>query len=216
MSTSLDSANALATRADTKLAVNLSTAADLTIDRQVRRLINGVSHQFNAHTGRKLKKRTLTEYYDGDGTALLNLDQYPIRSNSTGISVHVIDERQTFASDTDFGSTYKVAAADIDIREDEGQLQLRDAVFTKGRANVKVVYEAGFETTASSTNSEHLPNDLQEAFFEQVHFLWSRSSSNRIGLRSKSTATESENYAIEALPFTVRTALDSHRDQRFA
>tara|TARA_R100000808_G_scaffold1214_3_gene5711 strand:+ start:1909 stop:2556 length:648 start_codon:yes stop_codon:yes gene_type:complete len=215
MSTSLDSANNLSSLSLTKEAIN-EAAATTTYDSQIRRLIDSVSHEFNTKTGRRLKKRSLTEYFDGNGEGSVTLSEYPIRSSTTGIEVYVVDARTSFSSDTDFSSGTKKAAADVDIRENEGQVYLRNSVFTRGAQNVKVVYAAGYSTTTSSTDPERIPFDLQEAVHESIHLRWQRNKGNRVDLRAQATENQSETYLIEESPYQIRDTIARYRDSRFA
>ncbi|HFD04718.1 MAG TPA: hypothetical protein ENJ25_01075, partial [Firmicutes bacterium] len=71
----LDTDNALTTLDDAKTwcGVNNTDYDTLLTD-----FINSVSWQFNSFTNRKLKARDITAQYDGDGSNVMVLPEYPV------------------------------------------------------------------------------------------------------------------------------------------
>lgn len=143
---SLDTANSLITLSETKRYLGLSTAAS-TWDNRIEDFIDEVSHFCNAYTGRKLKARDLTEYYDGDGSTELVLNEYPLNSDSTGIDLYI---------DTtwDYSTGTKVNSTSMLLYEDEGKIVLKGNSYTKGAQSVKISYNGGYTTSA-------MPRDLK-------------------------------------------------------
>jgi hypothetical protein len=96
---------------------------------------------------RKFEKTTYTdEYYNGDGTSLLFLKQYPIVSIT---SITIDDTAVDNVTDRDY----------VRYNPNNGGLYLMGAVFTQGFQNVKITYEAGY-----AAGSE--PNEIINAVYE--------------------------------------------------
>ena len=74
---SIDTVNALTTLIKAKAWLGVAPAPDTTDDDEIERLIDSVSWQFNSFTKRRLLSRTLTEYYEGDGTNKFMSPEYP-------------------------------------------------------------------------------------------------------------------------------------------
>jgi hypothetical protein len=87
----LDTGNALVTLAETKSY--LGATSSTSNDGRITRLINSVSNRFNLETKRKLKSRSLTEFYDGNGGNTLWTNEFPIVSVSTNIAITVDSDR---------------------------------------------------------------------------------------------------------------------------
>lgn len=120
--------NALTTVANVKYVWG-RPQADTGDDDRIQTLINLISDRIEYWCGRKFTKQTYTdELHDGNGDNYLFLKQYPI------VSVTEI-KRDDIAVDSDYYKVY----------EDEGFV-LKETYWTKGYQNLKVTYEAGFET----------------------------------------------------------------------
>ncbi len=212
MATSLDSNNNLVTLDAAKRFLGQSTA-NSSHDSRIRDQIDQVSHLFNSLTGRLLKKRTLTEYYDGEGGRTLLLRQYPIRSTSTGITVHVVSERTNYATDTDFSTAARVSSSDVDVRAKAGLVRIKGTSFWRGTANVKVVYEAGYDTTGASTGSERMPLDLEGAVLETIMYRWERQKQHRLGIQSISHDDGSATFSDFEMPLSAARVVNAYRSR---
>jgi len=98
---------------------------------------------------RHLGSSVFTEFYDGDGSEKLLLDNYPIISVT---SVHDDDDRV-------YGVDTLIDADDIVSYDEEGILLYDNGTFTVGHKNIKVVYQAGLDP---------IPNDLKHALIQYV------------------------------------------------
>ena len=106
-----------------------------------------VEQYVKTYTGRDLLVASYTEYYDGDGTGNLRLNQRPIVSVT---SIHADPARN-------FASASLIPASDLigDARSFVvGWLELFSYTFLKGKKAIKVVYSAGYAT---------VPVDLAQA-----------------------------------------------------
>ncbi len=98
---------------------------------------------------RKLEGQALTEYYDGNGTSLLQLRNYPIKSIT---SIHDDLDREYNADDL-------ISSDDYALDTDFGIVELVGLTFGKGSKNIKIVYNAGY----SGVGYAALPADLKQA-----------------------------------------------------
>lgn len=162
-------------------------------------VVNAVSHLFNTYTNRKLKSRSLTEYYDGDGGQSLYLDNYPIVSTSTDIDIRIDTDRDYTTSD-------KVSSTNIVIDSEEGRVRLETDVFDSGEHSVKVVYTAGYSTST-------MPWDLKYAAMEMSRFYLNRETKNRVGVRSEGAEGGSITYETD-MPWSVKQVLDMYRSPK--
>ena len=151
--TAIDTNNNLTTLVQVRLYVQ-STASTANNSR-LNGLIDAVSHDFNNRTGRLLKRRTSTEYYDGSGSADLYLRRYPIRSLSSGLTVRVVGSRTDFTTETtEFSTATSVPSSYLAVYSSEGRLHRIDGAFTAGHLNVKVAYDAGYSVSSGGISRE--------------------------------------------------------------
>jgi len=151
----------LVTLADAKLYLDI-TSSDAATENMCGQLLACVVYWMERYTKRKLKNRTLTEYYNGSGRERLFLKNYPI--NSTAAEIKLYDDL-----DGAFGADTQFASADIRIESDPGIVALVSSVFTEGIQNIKVEYEAGY---AHSTDP--VPYDLVLCSYELLGYIWQR------------------------------------------
>ena len=71
----LDTANALVSLAEAKTFLKISASSE---DSVIEDFINRASIWANDYTGRRLKSRSNSDTYDGDGSDLLLLRDYPL------------------------------------------------------------------------------------------------------------------------------------------
>ncbi|MCF8033870.1 MAG: phage gp6-like head-tail connector protein [Desulfarculaceae bacterium] len=174
-------------------------------DGLLERLIEAVSAQFNAYTGRKLTARDYSylsgdDAYDPDnallsgaGYAELLLPQYPV----LGLSSLVLDGREISPASGGVGWVLDAGA---------GVVTRLDGVFPRGAHNVGLVYRAGFETA---------PPDLVQAAIEQaaVRFQESGAGHGRLGVSARTLADGSVSYHAGALLPSVKAVLDRYRNR---
>jgi len=117
-------------------------------DEVIAALINAYSVAIENHLHKKIINRDLTEKYDGDGTAILWLDYYPINS----ITELKIDD-EVISSD------------DYYLYEKLGKIILDGLVFTKGYQNVEISYNVGY-----GASKDTIPTPIRQSCVALVHF----------------------------------------------
>lgn len=156
--------------------------------------INAASWFCNNHTHRKLKTRSLTEYYNGDGTNVLLMNNYPI----TAIT-HVYDDlNRAYGSDTEIDSS-DLAYMPNDLA---CKIVYDGGAFSVGIKNIKAEYTAGYTT---------IPWDLQQACLELVAYYWKNTEEGRFGLISQQLADGSVRLETTTIPASVRQVLDLYK-----
>jgi len=155
----IDTVNALTTLVDVKAWVGVNTTDYDTI---LENYIDSVSWQFNKFTDRLLKARDITDQYDGDGSTVMLLPEYPINEI---ISIF-IDNNRAFGAET--------AVTDYVFYSD-GTIKLDTNTFTTTAKGNKIIYNAGYET---------LPFDLVMACKDQIKWLYRRHRNNQEGIAS--------------------------------
>lgn len=162
MASSIDNENALVTLDEVKAFIGSTDSEDDIVER----LINAASWRANKEADRQLKRRTLTEYYNGDGSNLLLVRNYPIQS----ITSIYMD------SDREFGSDTLVDADNYQIDpETESMIWFTGTVLLSGIRVVKVTYSAGYG---------EVPWDLRESVLELVMYWYKEITDKRIGVAS--------------------------------
>ena len=123
----------LVSLANVKEYLKIATAVT-TDDTMLTNIITRIEKTMKIAMQQEVEYASYTEYYDGDGTDTLLLNQFPI---STITSIH---------DDTDraYGSDTLISSADYVFYANEGMVQLDGLTFTEGKQNIKVVYSAGF------------------------------------------------------------------------
>lgn len=168
-------------------ALTGAAAADADI---IQTLITAASVWANNYTSRILKQQTFTEYYDGDGTELLFLKNYPIEEITT---IHQ-DSDRVFGTDTLVDSDNYVVYADNRSLVGDG------VSWEKGIQTIKIVYVAGFDT---------VPYDLVNAITELVDYWYLAYSAHRFGVTSTGTDTNRIVYE-KGIPLQIKKMLTSY------
>lgn len=135
----------LTTVANFKINFNIkSTFTDH--DTMIQNLITQKSKRCSEYCGRKFAARSLTEYYNGELSDTLLLNEYPVNSIT---SIHDDNDR-SYGADTLISSDdYVLINGGLD-----GIVKLDGAILGDGLNNVKIIYNAGYTT---------LPGDLVSA-----------------------------------------------------
>lgn len=192
MSVSLDTTNALiSVDADDLKYFGVAVTDDEQIDK-MRFLVNSFSAMFNRETRRLIKARSLTEYYDGDGTRVLFVDNYPINS----IDKLYIDSSRVFAASSE------IASANYFYDSDRGRIVVPDTVFAEGFRTVKLISNGGFST---------IPWDIRNAAREFAKWAWKRDEANAIGVSAATMMDQNITYRYEELPKSVQRVIDLYR-----
>lgn len=195
MGATADTSNALVTAADAAMFLGEATSSTLLMD-ALRDVIDYVSHRCNAETGRRLKARSYTEYYNGNGRTWMYLSNWPLSSTTITIT---IDGSRAYTTD------YQVPSTDIILTTESGLVELDGYSFDPGRKAVKVVYSAGYTTDAEL--------DLVYTAKEYVKFMWDRRDGKRpIDLRGESFEGVTRTYEND-LPWSVRKVLEMYRER---
>jgi uncharacterized phiE125 gp8 family phage protein len=174
-------ADALISLADFKTFSNISGSDHDTI---LEMLINQASAWIRRHIGRNLIQTTYTEYYNGHGERDLKLRNRPIVSVS-----NLYDD-----SARAFGSSSEIAVAtNVLISKEAGIITLWNTagVFSRGRANIKVIYSAGYALAS-------IPADVQMAVCRTVDKHYRAGYTNRA--LDVSSETEGERTTTHAGP----------------
>lgn len=190
---SLDSTIALVALADVKDYLKVTDTSQDTI---LTYFINEVSRFINTYCGRQLVQKSYTEYYDGDGTDELLLKHYPI---ITLTSVYD-DSLRTWAAAT------QVPAADILTYKDEGRIRVwnNTGSFSKGKANIRVIYDAGYAAAS-------VPYDLQLAAKRLIAGQWMRQQHKQHDILTTSVRDQTTTFQITDLPPIVKAVLSEYR-----
>lgn len=136
------------TIADIKSLFGITVQTD---DHILAILSQGIESKVALNCNRTFESTVLTEYYDGDGTSVLQLKNYPI------ITVSAIYD------DTDrvYDASSLISSDDYVIKETEGRIELDGLTFMQGLKNIKIVYTAGY-------SSATMPFDLKVAVAKLV------------------------------------------------
>ncbi len=177
----------------TVTAVKVLTGAATADDAITQTLITKASVYANNYTGRILAQQTFTEIYDGDGTDILFLENYPIASVTT---VHQDSERA-------FGSTTLVASTDYLTYADNRKLVSTGTTWFADIQTIKVVYVAGFAIGS-------IPEDLVNAVTMLVDFWFKEYDAHRFGVTSTGTDTNRITYE-KIIPVEIKEMLNPYK-----
>ena len=176
----------------TVAAVKVLTGAATADDAITQQHITDASFFANSYTGRILAQQTFTEYYDGDGSDILFLDNYPIASITT---VHQ-DSNRVFGLDT------LVDSGDYFTYSDNRKLVGDGAIWERDRQTIKVVYVAGYAIGS-------IPEDLVNAVTMLVDFWYKEYDAHRFGVTSTGTDTNRITYE-KNIPKEIKEMLNPY------
>lgn len=183
--------NALTTLANVRQHLGI-TKVDANLDDILTRMINSATFKIENFLDRRVKKRAYTHYFDGRQNDRLLLKEWPIDKPT----VLAIDSDSLFPTETELDAT------DFEIDPDGGDspygiILLGGRQFPKGRRNIKVVYEAGFDDVSTDVP------DIEEACLFTVEFLFDMRDDRRIGISSKSKNNENTSFLGDLPEFVV-------------
>jgi len=179
---------------DTAKAFVGAKSDDADQENMLKFYINTASEFCNVETHRLLKSRTLTEYYSGDGSNTLLVDQYPI---TTLTSVYD-DPARAYGADT------LIDSGDLVIMP-EGlacKIIYDGGVFISGVKNLKVTYIAGYIT---------IPYNLQQACLELIAYFFKNSDENRFGVVSRTVGDGSLTVETTDIPKSALRTLREYK-----
>jgi hypothetical protein len=139
------------------MIINLSEVKDLfeitvqTDDSILNALLKGNEKKAAQICRRIFEDTVYTEYYDGNGTNILQVKNYPI------ISVTSIYDDE----DRTYGASSLISSADYAIKNLLGQIVLDGLTFSMGMNNIKIAYRAGY-------SEADMPFDLKIAVAKLV------------------------------------------------
>jgi len=128
-------------------------------DALLNRLKDWATDLIHSYCGRIFTEANYDEYYDGDGTEGLLVNQYPI-SAVTLLEVDGVSKD----------------ASSYALYGQLGLLKLKSGKFPRGKNNVRLRYTAGYAVT---------PNDLEQAAIELVALKYYDRGRNRLGVDAK-------------------------------
>ncbi|WP_053074270.1 head-tail connector protein [Chromobacterium sp. LK1] len=166
----------LTTLENAKSWLNMPDSAS---DVMLTRLITAASEFIENWCGRRFAKQEYTERRDGHGNDVMVLGAWPVSQVS---SVVIDGQPASFVFDKT-----KVAL-------------LGGNRFTRGRMNVLITYQAGYDTT---------PPDIEQACIDLVALRFKER--DRIGHQSKSMAGETVTFYIGELSPAARGVLTQYR-----
>lgn len=173
---------------EAKAIIGKTTDEDTAI---IEMLIDGVSSEFSAYTGRNLMTATYTnETYDGDGMHWLYLKNYPVTAN---LAVVEDDIALTAGNENDY-LAYNT----------EGRLYRVDDVWYYGPKTIQVTYTAGYSNST-------LPYDIKIAALKQIAHEYGQYSRKDWGLDSVSYPDGSRSMVQGGLLKLVKEVLDGYK-----
>ena len=182
----------LVTLADMKAYLNIESS-DTAYDDIITDMINAVGAQFDNYTNRTLEADDYTLQIDGSGLDHIFLPDYPINSIT---SLHIDTDRV-------FGDDAEISTSNYVKYDASGKITLVSNSWWCGKFPaeaqcVKIVYNAGYITTAGDTYN--LPADIYKACKDQVKYLYRKWQNSEEGLSSYSTVNNAvtlvENTAL--------------------
>jgi uncharacterized phiE125 gp8 family phage protein len=165
-------------------------------DAIIARLVNSVSAWVQNRCGSPLLRKTWTEFYNGDGSDVLMLRRTPVAE----ISSLRVDAARVFGSDSELEETTEYV-----VDRGAGTITLLAGVFSCGKANVKVVYDAGYLLA-------DVPHDLRLAVKRILDHQWRTGYTHRkLDVVSDVVGSENRTYRDDSIPKGVDQALDAYR-----
>ncbi len=190
----LDTSNALVSLAEAKTFLKISASSE---DSVIEDFINRASIWANDYTGRRLKSRSNSDVYDGDGSDLLLLRDYPL--------VSIVDLRIDDGSYE--GAPPQTTSEDYTLNLPSGLIKLKNGVlFVKGFQNVDITYTAGYTTA---------PETVKEAVLLYVGHLYRRQyADQKFGVQSETVGDRTTTYGSDDIIPKAKSLLNPYRSER--
>jgi hypothetical protein len=189
--------NALVELAPTKIYLGIPSA-ETSQDDLVEGFINSCSTLCEKYCNRIFRQVEHTERFNGVGITEILLSHWPISSVT---SVHVDEQRAFGAENLLDPSNYEIFA---DEAGENFILERFDAIFARGRKNVKVVYVSGYDTF------DDVPDDLQLACKICIGFYYEQQQQKNWTFSNKSKGDENITL-VQGIPESARVILDNYK-----
>lgn len=189
-------ANALCTLAEAKDHLSIESG-DTSQDARVERYINTASQLIEGHCDRNL---VFTEYdirRDGRRSDRLLLPEWPVVR-----VVKVWDDPSW-----EFSAQTEIPPDEWTVGEDDDCIVLRGRRFSRGNANIRVQFEAGYRSPVHVSSGRPLPSAINYACLLMVEFLAQVRNDRRLGVVSKGKQGESISFTREGMPPEVERLL---------
>lgn len=142
-----------------------------------------------------------TEYYAGDGSQRLIVDQRPVVSvSSIYIDPSCLFESGSLVPNLNSGSPAELISSQRQL--DSGIIELFSYAFLRGRRSVKITYSAGYAT---------VPSDLQRAVKLICAKAWKVQELQMIGQISQQVGDKTVTYEPDAWPKEAAEILGRYR-----
>jgi len=164
----------------------------------IEAMIDSVSAVIETFCQRKFKSRAYVEYYSGDGTTELMVDQYPV----TAITDIWDDVNHDF-TDSYKIDTSNILFSDIGSNLSDGIVLLEGDTFRSGVKNVKISYTAGYTT---------IPLDLADACIQFVAKVFNLRGKQ--GIESEKIGNYAIKFFLEDIPKDIKMVLMLYKDYR--
>jgi hypothetical protein len=172
---------------------------DTSDDARLITIGDAVSERIETYTNRFFATRTFTEVYDGDGSRLLLLREYPVAS----IASLTVKETPTSTP------LALVNGTDYDVEARTGRVVLRSRAFSRGFQNVAATYDSGYGAKDAAT----LPADIYQAALDYIKLVWNELTSNAIAATQISAGNET--FILKPqMPWGIKQTLDSWTRRR--
>ncbi len=149
------------------------------LDTALQGFLESAINRVKTYTNNNIEVTEYIEFYDGTGTNLLPLRNFPVIEDSIFIEYY------------DSNSWVAVDVNDISVVNYNTCLLNRKDIFYKGDANYRVYYRAGYKT---------IPPEIKTAVLElaSLYFQNSKYADGKLGYRQKSRADTNEIFDLEA------------------
>lgn len=190
----LDAVNALVSFQEAATFLKISSEIETPT---IEDFINRASIWTNEYTGRRLKSRSNIDIYDGDGSDILLLRDYPV----TSITDLRIDDG------TNNGSPPQTTSGDYTVNLQSGLIKLKNGVmFSKGFQNITITYTAGYATPTET---------IKEAVLLYVGHLYRRQyADQKFGVQSETIGDRTTTYGTDDIIPKAKALLNQYRSER--
>ncbi|HMX42100.1 MAG TPA: phage head-tail connector protein [Elusimicrobiota bacterium] len=186
----LDTTNALVSLAEAKTFLKISASSE---DSVIEDFINRASIWANDYTGRRLKSRSNSDVYDGDGSDILLLRDYPVNAVTL---FQIVDEPVPL-----------IIYEDFSLNAENGIIKTKNGrMITKGFQNVTITYTAGYSTP---------PETIKEAVLLYVGHLYRRQyADQKFGVQSETVGDRTTTYGSDDIIPKAKALLNPYRSER--
>lgn len=153
-------------------------------------LIGVVSSIVESYCNRTFEKTDYNKLYNGNGLDYIFVENYPINSIT---SLTEEDKNGT--------TTYTYASTEY-VFNNEGIITLRGYRFTSGLQNIRIQYNAGYQS---------LPKDLEYACIQFVLFLYNDRRGEKLGIRYKALGDGGTEAYQVGIPDKVKMVLNMYK-----